>query len=82
MQALDQPKNIVDDDIHGSGMALDDYYSRRGTKTAMVGLNSTVDENPGIAGSGGIEDGAYNIIRSIMRLLQLLVEGHNYRMQV
>ncbi|KAJ1569615.1 hypothetical protein HK405_014078, partial [Cladochytrium tenue] len=39
------------------------------------------DEGPSIAGSGGVDDGQYAVIRSIMRLLQLLVEGHNYRMQ-
>ncbi|ORY28919.1 hypothetical protein BCR33DRAFT_724882 [Rhizoclosmatium globosum] len=38
-------------------------------------------DSPSVAGSGGIEDGEYSAIRSVMRLLQLLVEGHNFRIQ-
>ncbi|KAJ3028703.1 UNVERIFIED_CONTAM: hypothetical protein HDU68_001052 [Siphonaria sp. JEL0065] len=39
------------------------------------------NDSPSVAGSGGIEDGEYSAIRSVMRLLQLLVEGHNFRIQ-
>ncbi|KAJ3330189.1 hypothetical protein HDU76_006242, partial [Blyttiomyces sp. JEL0837] len=50
------------------------------TQIANIGL-LVQEEDPGVAGSGGKEDGEYSIIRSIMRLLQLIVEGHNYRIQ-
>ncbi|KAJ3075203.1 hypothetical protein HDU98_008929 [Podochytrium sp. JEL0797] len=39
------------------------------------------NDSVSVAGSGGIEDGEYSVIRSVMRLLQLLVEGHNFRIQ-
>ncbi|KAI8609186.1 hypothetical protein BC830DRAFT_1233514 [Chytriomyces sp. MP71] len=38
-------------------------------------------DSPSVAGSGGSEDGEFSAIRSVMRLLQLLVEGHNFRIQ-
>ncbi|KAJ3115205.1 hypothetical protein HK100_001428, partial [Physocladia obscura] len=39
------------------------------------------NDYPSVAGSGGSEDGEYSAIRSVMRLLQLLVEGHNFHIQ-
>ena len=74
----EKSKKTDGNDITGSGLALNSLYGNMASKYAMV---TFIDENPGIAGSGGVEDGSYYIIRSIMRLLQLLVEGHNYRMQ-
>ncbi|KAJ3216217.1 hypothetical protein HDU67_009791 [Dinochytrium kinnereticum] len=39
------------------------------------------DSEDSVAGSGGQSDGDFVVIRSVMRLLQLLVEGHNIRIQ-
>ncbi|KAJ3106266.1 hypothetical protein HDU97_006717 [Phlyctochytrium planicorne] len=43
--------------------------------------DASTDKEKSVAGSGGTEDGEFLSIRSIMRLLQLLVEGHNLNIQ-
>jgi hypothetical protein len=50
------------------------------SNSILRGFMETEDEES-IAGSGGNEDGMYKITRSLLRLLQLLVEGHNFRIQ-
>ncbi|TPX76050.1 hypothetical protein CcCBS67573_g02688 [Chytriomyces confervae] len=51
------------------------------SKNSLLSVSEYEVDAPSVAGSGGSEDGEYSAIRSVMRLLQLLVEGHNFRIQ-
>jgi hypothetical protein len=65
------------DEDAGSGCSLGKHDAHQ-----IVFCNThSLEDETSVAGSGGAEDGDYSLIRSVMRLIQLLVEGHNLSIQ-
>ncbi|KAI8621777.1 hypothetical protein BC830DRAFT_1163501 [Chytriomyces sp. MP71] len=75
---LSSNERIRDNQSQGSASINGDSIPPSVSYTKSMASES---DSRSVAGSGGAQDGEYSAIRSVMRLLQLLVEGHNFRIQ-
>nr|KAJ3421656.1 hypothetical protein HK105_002785 [Polyrhizophydium stewartii] len=76
--AIDLQGSLPSASVAGKPDAASDGSDSRGSGSS---LNIASHAQGGVAGSGSIADGEYRNIRSTMRLMQLIVEGHNLVLQ-